>query len=179
MPIRIEKNMAYSATSPQELEYLHHFMGIALQEAEKALQDDEVPIAAVLVAGQEIIAQNHNQTAHHNSNLAHAEMLVLEQAGQKIGRWRIRETTLFVTLEPCCMCAGAMVLARIAKVVYALADAKSGACGSIFNVPQEPRLNHQISIIGGIRSEESKVLLQQFFACKRRKPKDRRIQYYW
>lgn len=123
----------------------------------------------VLVRGNEILAQAHNQTVQKKSPLAHAEMLVLEEASQKLNGWRLLDTVLYVTLEPCSMCAGGLVLARIQRIVFSLPDAKSGACGSVFNLVQEVRLNHRMDVISGIRAEESLYLLQDFFRQKRQK----------
>jgi tRNA(adenine34) deaminase len=128
----------------------------------------------------QIIAQAHNQTEARKSALAHAELLVLEEAARHYGRWRlIRDTTLFVTLEPCSMCAGALVLSRISKVVYALADPKSGACGSVVNLVQKSMLNHQLEVVAGIRQEEARELLRNFFQWRRQSHVKTTTRYYW
>ena len=154
----------------QDSEEKHlYYMGLALQEAKQAFEKDEVPVGAVLVKGDEVLAKAYNQTVQRKSPLAHAEILVLEEASRKLEGWRLLDTVLYVTLEPCSMCAGALVLARIRQIVFSLPDAKSGACGSVFNIVQETRLNHRIDVIHGIGSQESLALLQSFFRLKRQK----------
>lgn len=152
-------------------EYKTHsyYMGLALEEAQKALEEEEVPVGAILVQGTEIIATAHNETENQKSPLAHAEMLILQSACRSLNKWRLSGCTLYVTLEPCSMCAGAMVLARIQKLVFALPVAKSGACGSIFNIVEDPRLNHRIQVVQGIREEEARQLMRSFFQKKRDK----------
>ncbi len=148
-----------------------YYMGLALQEAEKAMGQDEVPVGAILVRDDEILAKGYNQTECKKSPFAHAEILVLEEASKKLKGWRLLGTTLYVTLEPCSMCAGALVLARVQSIVFSLKDSKSGACGSVFNIVQNAKINHRIEITEGIRSEESLALLQNFFRMKRQKNK--------
>jgi len=164
-------------SSPQKMSF---YMDIALEQAQKALEEDEVPVGAVLVQNDTIIASAHNQTDRLQSNLAHAEMLVLQQAAQMRGRWSLlQDTTMFVTLEPCAMCAGAMVLSRIDRVVYALSDPKSGACGSVFSIANNTQLNHRIEVVSGICCEKSHLLLKDFFRAKRHRQRVLRFGYYW
>ncbi len=167
-------------SSPNELATYNYFMEIALEEAKKGLDEGEIPVGAILVKENKILARSHNQTEQQKSALAHAEILALQQAAQQRGRWYlVKDTTLFVTLEPCTMCAGALVLARICKVVYALPDSKSGACGSVINIVQNPQLNHRIEVVSGILKEKSLNLLQGFFQTRRHQKKLPRIGYYW
>lgn len=144
-----------------------YYMGFALKEAEKALILDEVPIGAVIVCDHQILATAHNETETRHSALAHAEMIALQKLNEKKMDWRSLNCTIYVTLEPCAMCAGALVLNRIARVVYGLANYKSGACGTLYNIAHDDRLNHRIEISSGIRAEESHLMLQSFFAYNR------------
>ena len=142
-------------------------MGQALKLAQQAGEKGEVPVGALLVSGDVLIADAHNLREAYSSPIAHAEMLVLQAASEKIGNWRFVDTTLYVTLEPCPMCAGAIVLARIPKVVYATADPKSGAAGTLYNILQDERLNHRVELVSGILAEESSALLKSFFQQRR------------
>lgn len=145
------------------------FMRMALEEAEAALAHDDVPIGAVAVRKGEVIASAHNQREARLDPTAHAEIVVLREAAKALGRWRLNDVTLYVTLEPCPMCAGAIVAARIKRLVYAAADLKAGAALSLYNIVQDPRLNHQTQITTDLLEEESVRLLQAFFANKRGK----------
>ena len=154
--------------SCDQLEAKHYFyMGHALAEAHTALEHDEVPVGAVVVYDDIIIARGYNQKQSRQSPLAHAEMIAIADAAAYLRQWRLLDCIVYVTLEPCCMCAGAMSLARISQVVFALADGKSGACGSVFNIAEEKRLNHRLRVVSGIRAEESLQLLQTFFQKRR------------
>ena len=144
-------------------------MGQALKLAQQAGEKGEVPVGALLVRGDVLIAEAFNLREAHGSPIAHAEMLVLQAASEEIGNWRFVDTTLYVTLEPCPMCAGAIVLARIPKVVYATTDPKSGAAGTLYNILQDERLNHRVEVVGGILAEESSALLKSFFQQRRSK----------
>ena len=144
-------------------------MGQALKLAQQAGEEGEVPVGALLVRGDVLIAEAHNLREAYGSPIAHAEMLVLQAASEKIGNWRFVDTTLYVTLEPCPMCAGAIVLARIPRVVYATTDPKSGAAGTLYNILQDERLNHRIELVSGILAEESSALLKSFFQQRRSK----------
>lgn len=139
------------------------FMQQALTLARAAPLIGEVPIAALLVHDGIVIAQAHNLRETRQDPTAHAEVLVIQDAARRTGSWRLIDTTLYVTLEPCTMCIGAIVLARIPRLVFAATDPKAGACGSIINIPPEPQLNHRVEVIGGVCAEESQTLLQEFF----------------
>jgi tRNA(adenine34) deaminase len=144
-----------------------HFMRLALQEAERALEHDDVPIGAVLVRDGEVIAHGHNERELRQDPTAHAEILALRDAAAQDGTWRVLDAVMYVTLEPCAMCAGALVLARLPRVVYGALDPKAGACGSALDVLGEPRLNHRPDVSGGLLAEESSSLLRAFFASRR------------
>lgn len=142
-------------------------MADALALAREAAGRGEVPVGAVLASEGEIIARAANAPIGRNDPTAHAEILVLRAAGERIGNYRFTGTTLYVTLEPCPMCAAALVHARVARLVYAAADPKTGAAGSIMNLAQDPRLNHRIDVEGGLMREEAAGLLQEFFRARR------------
>lgn len=139
------------------------YMREALTEARKAEKIGEVPIGAVIVKDDEIIARAYNLREAVQCTHAHAEMLAIEQANKVLGSWRLEDCTLYVTLEPCAMCAGAITLSRLPKVVYGASDPKGGCCGTIYNLLQEPRFNHQSEIISGILAKECGELLSNFF----------------
>ena len=141
----------------------NRYMGEALKEAEKALRLDEVPVGAVIVRGDEIIGRGHNRTRTDNDPTAHGEMIAIRQAAEKLGGWRLPDCTMYVTLEPCSMCAGAIVWSRIDRLVIGAMDPKAGACGSVFNIPQEERLNHYVDVESGVRQEECSAILSDFF----------------
>ncbi|MYC75361.1 nucleoside deaminase [Candidatus Poribacteria bacterium] len=141
----------------------------ALKLARRAGEKGEVPVGALLMRGDVLIAEAHNLREARGSPIAHAEMLVLQAASEKIGNWRFVDTTLYVTLEPCPMCAGAIVLARVPRVVYAATDPKSGAAGTLYNILQDERLNHRVELVSGILAEESSALLKSFFRERRQK----------
>lgn len=145
------------------------FMGLALTQAEKAYAMDEVPVGAVISCGAKIVAQAHNLTESKKDPCGHAELLAIRKAAKKLGRWRLSDCTLYVTLEPCAMCAGAIVWSRIARVVYGAPDPKAGACGSVLNVAAHSKLNHRASLAGGVLAQESSDLLVKFFKAKRKK----------
>ncbi|HTY95471.1 MAG TPA: tRNA adenosine(34) deaminase TadA [Solirubrobacteraceae bacterium] len=142
-------------------------MELALHQAEQALKHDDVPIGAVVVRGEEVIAAAHNERERLQDPTAHAEILAIREAAKVCGSWRVLDTTLYVTLEPCAMCAGAIVLARIPEVVFGATDPKAGACGSVLDVLGEPRLNHRPTVTGGVLAERSARLLSEFFAARR------------
>ena len=144
------------------------FMALALEEAKKAGQIGEVPIGAVLVAENgEILSAAYNQTIKLADPTAHAEVLALRQAASKIGNYRLLNTTLYVTVEPCIMCMGAVVHARVSKLVYGAIDMKWGAAGSLYNFAQDDRLNHRVEVAKGILEEDCRTLMQNFFRVKR------------
>lgn len=139
------------------------FMRMALEEASLAPAVGEVPIAALVVQNSQVLAQTHNYRELWQDPTAHAEVIAIRAAATAIGTWRLTDTTLYVTVEPCAMCIGAIILARISRVVFGAWDPKAGACGSVFDLPSEPRLNHQVLVIGGVLEQESQALIQKFF----------------
>ncbi len=147
------------------------FMLEAIKEALAAAEEDEVPIGAVVAYKGKIIARAHNQRETLNDPTAHAEMIALTQAAEHLSSWRLTGCTMYVTLEPCPMCAGALVNARVDRLVYGPADAKAGACESLFNIVQDPRLNHRLEVVRDFMSEPCRALLQDFFANKRKQKK--------
>ena len=144
------------------------FMGMALSEAQKAADAGEVPIGAVLTQDGAVIAQAHNLRETDKDATAHAEMLVIREGCRKLGRWRLSGTTLYVTIEPCPMCAGALVMSRVDRLVYGSPDFRAGAVESIFNVVQHPALNHRLTVTAGVRQEECAAAMQAFFRKRRR-----------
>jgi tRNA(adenine34) deaminase len=145
-----------------------YYMRLALREAERALEHDDVPIGCVIVHGSEVIAAARNERELRGDPTAHAEILAVREAALHLGGWRLLDTVMYVTLEPCAMCAGAIVLGRIPRVVYGTADPKAGAAGSVLDVLAEPRLNHRPDVAGGLLAEESAALLRDFFGPRRR-----------
>lgn len=142
-------------------------MRLALREAERALRHDDVPVGCVIAAGGEVIAAAPNERELRADPTAHAEILALREASRAVGGWRLADTVMYVTLEPCAMCAGAIVLARVPRVVYAAADPKTGAGGSVLDVLDEPRLNHRPEVAGGLLADEAGALLREFFGSRR------------
>ncbi|MBI3417788.1 MAG: tRNA adenosine(34) deaminase TadA [Verrucomicrobia bacterium] len=154
-----------------DLQSDHYFMGEALRQAARAYEAEEVPIGAVIVRAGRIIARAFNQAELLKDATAHAEMLAITQAEQAVRDWRLNECTLYVTKEPCPMCAGAMVHVRLARVVFGASDPKGGAAGGAMNLLQFPSLNHHCEITSGVRLEECRSLLQSFFIEQRAKNK--------
>jgi tRNA(adenine34) deaminase len=152
-----------------DLQSDHYFMGEALRQAAKAYQAQEVPVGAVIVQEGRLIARAFNQVELLRDATAHAEMLALTQAESALGDWRLTQCTLYVTKEPCPMCAGALVHVRLARVVFGASDPKAGAAGSALNLLQFPSLNHRCDITAGVREAECRALLQAFFAEQRAK----------
>ena len=146
-----------------KLEQDQKFMQVALDEAEAAKALGEVPIGAVIVFEDEIIGRGHNLRETSNDPTTHAEMVAIRQAAEKIDHWRLLETTLYVTLEPCVMCMGAIILARIPRLVYACRDPKAGAVGSIYDFAQDERFNHKVEVTEGVLGAECSQLLSGFF----------------
>jgi tRNA(adenine34) deaminase len=144
-----------------------YFMRLALREAERALEHDDVPIGAVLVHDGELVAGAHNERELRQDPTAHAEVIALREGARLAGTWRQLDTVLYVTLEPCAMCAGAIVLARVGRVVYGATDPRAGACGSVLDVLAEMRLNHRPVVAGGLLAPECGGLLSDFFASRR------------
>lgn len=146
------------------------YMRLAINEAKRAFDGDEVPVGAVVVADSgEVVAKAHNSPISSTDPTAHAEILALRDAAKFLGNYRLTGVTLFVTIEPCAMCAGACVLARIKRLVYGATDPKAGACGSLYNIVQDERLNHRIDITAGVLEQECRELMQAFFRKKRLK----------
>ena len=143
------------------------WMRLALAEAEQAPATRDVPVGAIVVRDGVVIAARRNERELTNDPTAHAEILALREGSELLGGWRLPETTLYVTLEPCAMCAGAIVLARVPRVVFAAPDPKAGAAGSVLDVLGEPRLNHRPEVVGGLMAEECGELLKRFFASRR------------
>lgn len=144
-----------------------HYMQMALAEARAALEHEDVPIGAVIVRDGVVIARAHNQRELLKDPTAHAEIIALTQASAAVGGWRLTECAMFVTLEPCVMCAGALVQARLGRLVYGATDPKAGACVSLYRIPEDERLNHRIPVVGGVLAEECGALLKEFFRSRR------------
>jgi tRNA(adenine34) deaminase len=144
-----------------------YYMRLALREADRALEHEDVPIGAVVVRDGEVIAAAHNERELRQDPTAHAEIIALRAAARASGTWRVLDAVLYVTLEPCAMCAGAIVLARVPRVVFGASDPKAGACGSVLDVLGEPRLNHRPDVAGGLLADECGALLSAFFASRR------------
>src|ERR1700729_2328063 len=144
-----------------------YFMRLALREAARALDHDDIPVGALVVSDGEVIGAGHNERELRADPTAHAEMIALRAAARARGSWRVLDSVLYVTLEPCAMCAGAIVLARVPRVVFGASDPKAGACGSVLDVLSEPRLNHRPEVSGGLLAPECGELLSGFFASRR------------
>lgn len=152
-------------------EDIYRFMYAALQEAELAFEEDEVPVGAVVVHKNKIIGRGYNQVEKLNDATAHAEMIALTSASNHLKSWRLNECSIYVTLEPCIMCTGAMLSSRIENLYYAASDSKFGACGSVHNLAENSKTNHTIKVFSGILAKESEDLLKSFFTKKRLKTK--------
>ena len=160
--------MTAGATSIMQLDRIDdELMGHALAAAREALPSGEVPVGAVIVQGAEVLARASNRTARDQDATAHAEMLAIRAAAAALGTWRLSRCTLYVTLEPCAMCAGAIVLARVHRVVFGAWDDKAGMAGSVGDLLRHPRLNHRPEVRGGVRAEECGALLREFFLERR------------
>jgi tRNA(adenine34) deaminase len=144
-----------------------HFMALAIREAQRALEHDDVPVGAVLVRDGEVLSSAHNERELRADPTAHAEMLALREGTRALGDWRALECVLYVTLEPCAMCAGAIVLARVPRVVFAASDPKAGAAGSVLDILAQPQLNHRPEVSSGLLAGASSELLRTFFATRR------------
>jgi len=155
--------------SPFDNPLLPHdrWMRQALDQARAAFDEGEVPVGCVIVLGESIIGLGQNQRETLNDPTAHAEIIAITQAAQTLESWRLLDCTLYVTLEPCPMCAGAIVQARIPRVVYGTADPKGGACHTLFQITEDSRLNHQAAVLGGVLQEECRGILQEFFQVQR------------
>jgi tRNA(adenine34) deaminase len=144
-----------------------YFMRLARREAARAMEHDDVPIGAVIVHEGEVLATGRNEREERQDPTAHAEVLALREAAEKLGSWRVLDSVLYVTLEPCAMCAGAIVLARVPRVVFGAWDPKAGAAGSVLDILAQPQLNHRPEVSGGLLAEECGALLSSFFASRR------------
>ncbi|HEV7884765.1 MAG TPA: tRNA adenosine(34) deaminase TadA [Solirubrobacteraceae bacterium] len=144
-----------------------YFMRLAIREAQAALEHDDVPIGAVVVRDGEVIGAAHNERELRQDPTAHAELIALREASRALGSWRVLDAVLYVTLEPCAMCAGAVVLARVPRLVYGATDPKAGAAGSVLDVLAQPRLNHRPAVAGGLLAEDCAELLTDFFGSRR------------
>lgn len=144
-----------------------YYMDIALERANNAAEIDEVPIGCVIVYEDKIIGQGYNRRNTEKNVLAHAEILAINEACEYMGDWRLEDCTLFVTVEPCPMCSGAILQARIKKVVFGTRNVKAGCCGSVLNVVSDDRFNHQVEIVEGIRKEECSNIMKSFFKARR------------
>ncbi|HVA03602.1 MAG TPA: tRNA adenosine(34) deaminase TadA [Acidimicrobiales bacterium] len=142
-------------------------MHLALAEARKAIEHGDVPVGAVAMVDGRVIATRHNERERGLDPTAHAEILALRDAAASLGTWRLTDVTLVVTLEPCAMCAGALVAARLGRLVFGAVDPKAGACGSLYQLCADPRLNHELPVRGGVLAEECGVVLEEFFAARR------------
>ena len=143
------------------------FMRVALDQARLAFEENEVPVGAVIVHDGRIVAEAHNQREALRDPTAHAEMIAITQAAEALGSWRLLDCVLYVTLEPCPMCAGAIVQARLPTVIYGTTDPKAGACHTLYQITEDPRLNHQATVMGGVMLNECRAILQEFFALQR------------
>jgi tRNA(adenine34) deaminase len=144
-----------------------HYMDEALGQAREALAAGEVPVGAVLVGEGMVLARAYNRPIGLNDPTAHAEVLALREAAARLGNYRLPGTTLYVTIEPCLMCLGALIQARVARLVFGAPDPKGGACVSLYRLPEDPRLNHRLEVTGGVREAECRELLQEFFRARR------------
>jgi tRNA(adenine34) deaminase len=144
-----------------------YFMRLALREATRALEHDDIPVGAIVVQNGEVIGSGHNERELRCDPTAHAEVIALRDAARTLGSWRVLESVLYVTLEPCAMCAGAIVLARISRVVFGTSDPKAGAAGSVLDVLSQPSLNHRPQVQSGLLAHECADLLRSFFASRR------------
>lgn len=143
------------------------FMDEALRQAERAAAAGEVPVGAVIVKDGRILARAHNQVETLRDATAHAEMIAITQAAERLENWRLEGAELYVTIEPCPMCAGALVLSRVSRIVYGADDPVAGACGSVFNIVSEKRLNHRIPVVRGVHAERAADLIRSFFRSRR------------
>ncbi len=155
---------------PQPVNH-ERWMRLALNQAQQAFEQEEVPVGAVIVFDNQVIAEGYNQRETLNDPTAHAEMIVITQAAAALGSWRLLECTLYVTLEPCPMCAGAIVQSRLPNVVYGTTDPKGGACHTLYQITNDERLNHRCNVVRGVLQPECSAILQEFFAMQRGKGK--------
>ncbi len=154
-----------------EREREEYFMGLAIEEAKKALTEGDIPVGCVIVLGNRVVGRGHNRREIDNNPLAHAEIVAIEDAAPCFPSWRLLDTEMYVTLEPCAMCSGALVNARIARVVIGAMDEKRGCCGSVINLVDDPAFNHRVEIVTGVREEECSKMLSDFFKEIRKEEK--------
>ena len=145
-------------------------MALALREAVAAADEGEAPVGVVIIHAGEVVGRAHNQREALRDPTAHAEVLAITQAAAALERWRLSGCRMYVTMEPCCMCAGAIVLARLDMLIYGAKDPKAGACGSLYDIPHDARLNHRPEVVTGVLAEECGSVLSEFFAARRKKP---------
>lgn len=157
--------MSFALENP--LQPHERWMRLALDEARAAFEQEEVPVGAVIVCGESVVGTGFNQREMLNDPTAHAEMIAITQAAEAVGSWRLLECTMYVTLEPCPMCAGAIVQSRIPRVVYGTTDPKGGACHTLYQITEDDRLNHQATVLGGVMQEDCRAILQEFFRMQR------------
>ena len=150
-----------------QIKFDEECMRIALDEARQALKEGEVPVGAVLVFEEEVLARAHNMPISLNDPTAHAEIMVLREAALRKGNYRLPNTALYVTVEPCLMCAGALIQARVKKLIFGAFDHKAGACGSVYDIPSSPGILHKITVISGVLEEECREIIQAFFKTRR------------
>ena len=150
-----------------QIKFDEECMRIALDEARQALKEGEVPVGAVLVFEEEVLARAHNMPISLNDPTAHAEIMVLREAALRKGNYRLPNTALYVTVEPCLMCAGALIQARVKKLIFGAFDPKAGACGSVYDIPSSPGILHKITVISGVLEEECREIIQAFFKTRR------------
>jgi tRNA(adenine34) deaminase len=151
----------------QPMKFDEDYMAEALKEALKAAEKDEVPVGCVIVHENKIIGRGHNRTVSLQDPTAHAEILAITAASEHLGSWRLSGCTVYSSIEPCIMCAGAMILARVDRLVYGASDPKFGACGSLYMIPQDSRLNHRVPVSGGVLEDQSAGIMREFFRKKR------------
>jgi tRNA(adenine34) deaminase len=159
--------MKFSTSSNDNLD--EFYMSKALEEARRAFDEDEVPVGAVAVYKNRIIGRGHNQTEQLRDSTAHAEIIAITAAANALQSWRLQDVVIYCTIEPCIMCAGALVLARVKRIVFGARDKKFGGCGSIFDIVREKRLNHRIEVVEGVLEREAAGLMKEFFRMKRKR----------
>ena len=168
MNLPVDPSLALPFPTPDEMAQHETFMRVALREAARGEEKGDIPVGAVIVHQGKIIGKAHNQRELLQDPTAHAEILAITQAASALGSWRLLDTVLYVTLEPCAMCAGAIVLARIPLLVIGARDPKTGACGSLFNIVQDDRLNHRVKLVPEVLQAECSEMLSAFFRAKRK-----------
>lgn len=157
---------------PLTIQQIHeHWMWHALDQAQRAFDQDEVPVGAIVVHQDRVIGEGYNQRETLNDPTAHAEMIAITQAAEQLKSWRLLDCTLYVTLEPCPMCAGAIVQSRLPRLVYGTFDPKGGACHTLYQITEDSRLNHQVNVTAGVHQAQCQTLLKEFFAIQRSKGK--------